>query len=90
MQSPSDSRPPVPTPPAGVGYDHDGEVHRPELTNGNYGWTEVKDTITASGGAVRMALFFGVRPCKGKVEFDDINLRTADARESSAGPVVQP
>ena len=26
-----------------------------------------------------MALFFGLLPCRGEVDFDDINLRTADA-----------
>ena len=29
------------------------------------------------GGAVRMALFFGLLPCKGKVNFDDIHITTA-------------
>jgi hypothetical protein len=26
-----------------------------------------------------MALFLGVRPCKGKVNFDNINIKTANA-----------
>jgi hypothetical protein len=62
-----------------VGRDDQGAVRRPELTNGNYGWTEVKRTITAPAGAVRMALFFGLLPCRGKVNFDDIHITTASA-----------
>jgi hypothetical protein len=61
-----------------VGKDDRGKMHRPELTQGTYPWREVKDTITARQGEVRMALFFGLLPCKGKVNFDDINITTAD------------
>jgi hypothetical protein len=60
-----------------VGKDDEGRTRRPELTAGDYDWTEVKETITAQQGAVRMALFFGLRPCKGKVDFDDIHITTA-------------
>jgi hypothetical protein len=60
-----------------VGRDDQGEVQRPDLTKGSYGWTEVKRTITAPAGAVRMALFFGLLPCQGKVNFDDIRITTA-------------
>jgi hypothetical protein len=66
-----------------VGMDDQGKMHHEELTKGDYDWTEVKETIPAPQGAVRMALFFGLRPCKGKVDFDDINIRTA-----SEGPGV--
>ena len=52
-------------------------LHRLEVTNGSYLWTEVKETITAPADAVRMALFFGLRLCKGKVQFDDISITTA-------------
>lgn len=62
-----------------IGKDDGGVVHHPELTKGDYDWTEVKETITAPEGAVRMALFLGLLPCRGQVGFDEINLRTADA-----------
>ncbi len=60
-----------------VGKDDESRTHRPELTAGDYDWTEVKETITTPEGAVRMALFFGLLPCKGKVNFDDIHITTA-------------
>lgn len=63
-----------------VGRDDQGKTHRPDLTRGSYGWTEVKDRITAPEGAVRMALFFGLRPCKGRVSFDAIEIATASQR----------
>jgi hypothetical protein len=59
------------------GKDDEGRTHRPELTAGDYDWTEVKETIFAPEGAVRMALFLGLLPCKGKVNFDDIHITTA-------------
>ena len=49
-----------------------------ELTAGDHPWTELRETIAAPAGAVRMALFFGLRPCQGEVNFDDINIRTAN------------
>ncbi len=52
---------------------------RPELTKGSFDWTPVKETISAPPDAVRMALFLGVTPCKGEVDFDDINIKSADA-----------
>jgi hypothetical protein len=60
-----------------VGHDDQGEVQRPDLTKGSYGWTDVKRTIIAPAGAVRMALFFGLLPCRGKVNFDNIHITTA-------------
>jgi hypothetical protein len=63
-----------------VGTDDEGRGHRPELTTGSYGWTEVKDTIVAPAAAVRMALFMGLRPCKGIVNFDDVRITTASER----------
>jgi len=61
-----------------VGRDATGTVTRPELANGTFDWTEVKETITAPASAVRMALFLGIQPCKGEVGFDDINIKTED------------
>ena len=74
-----------PTLPAAfiVGKDDQGEMHNAKLTNGSYDWKEVKQTITAPEGAIRMSLFFGLRPCKGEVDFDDININTA-----SEGPAT--
>jgi hypothetical protein len=62
-----------------VGKDGQGEMHRPDLAHGSYPWKGVKETITAPANAVRMALFFGLQPCKGKVEYDGITIKTADA-----------
>jgi hypothetical protein len=67
-----------------VGKGDDGTVVREKLTKGSYGWTEVKDTITAPKGAIRMALFLGVLPCKGVVCFDDIEIKTATAASPAA------
>jgi len=64
--------------------DAERAVQHPELTKGDYDWTEVKETITAPEGAVRMALFLGLLPCQGGVDFDDINLRTADGEAPAA------
>ena len=61
-------------------------MQRPELTKGSYEWTDVKRTITAPAGAVRMALFFGLLPCKGEVNFDDIHITTASEPEPIARP----
>ena len=66
-----------------VGNEPGQKLVRPELTMGTYDWTEVKQEITAPAGAIRMALFIGVLPCTGEVDFDDINLTT----ESVAAPV---
>ena len=43
------------------------------------------ETITAPDGAVRMALFMGLTPCKGQVNFDDINITTANGGGVSGG-----
>jgi hypothetical protein len=67
-----------------VGKDDDGTVVRERLTKGGYDWTVVKDTITAPKGAIRMALFLGVLPCKGVVCFDDIDIKTATASSPAA------
>jgi hypothetical protein len=60
-----------------VGKDDQGTIERPELTKGSYGWTVVKQTIPAPEGAVRMALFMGLRPSRGMVNFDDIDITTS-------------
>jgi hypothetical protein len=59
-----------------VGRDDENKLNRPELIRGSYDWTLVKQTITAPANSVRMALFFGLTPCKGQVHFDDINIST--------------
>ena len=72
-----------------VGRDDQGRLQRPELTQGSYGWTEVKQAITAPEDAVRMALFLGLTPCKGRVNFDDIQITTASegaVRSAGLGP----
>ena len=67
-----------------VGKGDDGAMARENLTKGTYDWTDVKDTITAPKGAIRMALFLGVLPCKGEVGFDDIDIKTATVASPSA------
>ncbi len=61
-----------------IGLDEAGKTWRPELTKGSSDWTEVKETITAPDTAVRMAMFLGIRPSTGEVNFDDINIKTDD------------
>jgi hypothetical protein len=73
-----------------VGKDDQGKVRRDELAKGDYDWTEVKDTITAPEDAVRMALFFGLLPCKGKVDFDDIEIHTASEASAALAPEILP
>jgi hypothetical protein len=73
-----------------VGKDDQGKLQRPELTQGSYGWAEVKRAITAPEGAVRMALFFGLTPCKGTVNFDDIHITTASDEAAGAAADILP
>jgi hypothetical protein len=69
-----------------VGRDDQGQLQRPDLTQGSYGWTQVQRTITAPAGAVRMALFFGLLPCRGKVNFDEIHITTASESADGGSP----
>jgi hypothetical protein len=73
-----------------VGKDDTGVVHRPELINGDYAWTNIEETVTAPDDAVRMALFFGLLPCQGKVEFDDITIHTASEAGQAVAQVLPP
>jgi hypothetical protein len=73
-----------------VGKDDSGAMHRPEYTKGDFKWTEVKETITAPEGAVRMALFFGMLPCEGKIEFDDVDIQTAGGAAPAAAGILPP
>ena len=75
-----------------LGKDDERRVRRPELTRGSYGWTAVRETVTAPEGAVRMALFLGVRPCQGELNFDDIEIKTESgpAPAAPARPAVLP
>jgi hypothetical protein len=59
-----------------VGRDAHGKVRRPELAQGSYRWTEIKEAIIAPEIAVRMALFLGMQPCRGEIGFDDIHIKT--------------
>ena len=61
-----------------------------ELTKGSYEWKDVKETITAPAGAVRMALFMGLLPCKGQVNFDDIDICTASEAGTVAADILLP
>ena len=65
-------------------------MQRAELTKGSYDWTEVKQTIVAPEGAVRMALFMGLLPCKGQVNFDDINISTASEDRAVSADILLP
>jgi hypothetical protein len=61
-----------------IGRDETVAVARPEFTKGSTAWTQVKETITAPDTAVRMALFLGIRPSTGEIDFDDIDIKTDD------------
>ena len=61
-----------------VGRGADGRLNHPELAKGTFPWTEVKEVVTAPESAVRMAVALGILPCKGRVGFDDINIKTAN------------
>ncbi len=73
-----------------AGKDDAGKMHREELTKGDYDWTDVTETITAPEGAARMSLFFGIGPCKGKVDFDDIEIHTASEAATVAPEILHP
>ena len=66
-----------------VGRDDAGQIQRPELTEGDYDWTDIAQTVIAPEHAVRMALFIGLTPCQGRVNFDNININTASERGGS-------
>jgi hypothetical protein len=59
-----------------VGRDDAGKVVRPEMLKGSFDWITVTQAVTAPPEAGRMALFLGLRPARGRVNFDDINLKT--------------
>ena len=65
-----------------VGKDDQGKVRRPELTNGSYDWKKITSTITAPEGAVRMALFLGMRPARGR----SISMTSTSRRSLSRRP----
>lgn len=76
-----------------LGKDDAGKIVRPELTKGSYDWSEIKQTITAPKGAIRMALFMGVQPSKGEINFDDIEIKTLDGDPpviSAAAEILPP
>ena len=52
-----------------VGKDDAGTMHNAELTKGSFDLRDLKQEIVAPKGAIRMALFFGVLPCKGESGF---------------------
>lgn len=66
-----------------LGRDDKGRQQRPELSKGRYDWTEVSETVASPVNAVRMALFMGLRPCKGEMDFDDINIKTESAEQTT-------
>jgi hypothetical protein len=59
-----------------LGRDDQGKDVRADLMQGSHDWTEIRETITAPKEAGRMALFLGMRPGKGRVNFDSINIKT--------------
>jgi hypothetical protein len=67
-----------------VGRDDEGKDHNAKFTKGTFDWTDLKETVTAPKTAGRMALFVGMRPGKGFVHFDDINVKT----ESGSVPAI--
>ncbi len=73
-----------------VGKDDAGTMHNAELTKGSFDWRDLKQEIVAPKGAIRMALFFGVLPCKGELDFVDINLKTASEAGTTTGEILPP
>ena len=73
-----------------VGKDAQGRMQHEEFTKGGYDWKELKETVTAPKDAIRMALFFGVLPCKGHLDFDDINIKTASEAGSVTRQILEP
>ena len=73
-----------------LGKDDAGQMHNAELTKGSFDWRDLKQEIVAPEGAVRMALFFGVLPCKGELNFDDINIKTASDTGVAAAEILPP
>ena len=73
-----------------VGKDDAGKMQHEELTKGNFDWTDVKQTIVAPEGAIRMALFVGMTPCKGQVNFDDVNITTASEDRAVGADILPP
>lgn len=59
-----------------AGKGDDGKVAGADFIKGSYDWKELRQTIVAPKGAIRMALFMGVLPSKGEVAFDDIEIKT--------------
>jgi len=59
-----------------VGKGDDGNVAGADCTRGSYDWKELRQTIVAPKGAIRMALFMGVLPSSGEIAFDDIEIKT--------------
>jgi len=73
-----------------VGKDDAGKMNNAELTKGSFDWRDLKQEIVAPEGAIRMALFFGVLPCKGELDFVDINLKTASEAGTTARVILPP
>jgi hypothetical protein len=73
-----------------AGKDDASQMQHGELTSGSYDWKEIRQTITAPAGAVRMALFVGLLPCKGQVNFDDIDITTASEKQAVAADILLP
>ena len=73
-----------------VGKDDAGKQQRAALTKGSYDWTAVERTIVAPEGAVRMALFMGLLPCKGQVNFGDVNISTASEERAVSADILLP
>jgi hypothetical protein len=67
-----------------LGRDETGRTLHPELLAGGYDWKEIRQTVNAPDGAVRMALFLGILPCKGRLGFDDIDIKTETAPSPAA------
>jgi hypothetical protein len=73
-----------------IGKDDQGKMHHAEFAKDSYDWTELKETVVAPKDAIRMSLFFGILPCQGRVDFDDIDIKTATEAGSVAQQILAP
>jgi hypothetical protein len=75
-----------------IGKDDSGKLAGSGPLKGTFPWRKVSGTVTVPEQAERFEVFFGLRPCKGRARFADIDLQTEAGTEAPAGearPMVE-